>query len=74
MYATTQKNLTTMFKTVIGQYSPTDILIALDAAIKHRPEYIHVANGICDTLISLDSPKAQQWRDRIILRDSDATF
>lgn len=59
-----------MFRTVIGEYSPTDILIALDAAVKNRPEYTHLANGICDTLINLDSPKAQRWRDRIILRDN----
>ena len=70
MSITTQKNLTTIFKTVIGEYSPTDILIALDAAVKNRPEYIHVANGICDTLVNLDSPKAQKWRDRILLPDN----
>ncbi|MEM9487163.1 MAG: hypothetical protein AAGA83_26120 [Cyanobacteria bacterium P01_F01_bin.116] len=69
MYATTQKNLTKMFKAVIGEYSPTDILIALDAAVKNRPEYRHLANSICDTLVTLDSPKAQKWRDRILLRD-----
>lgn len=70
MSITTQKNLTMIFKTVIGEHSPTDILIAFDAAIKNRPEYVHVANGICDTLVNLDSPKAQKWRDRILLRDS----
>ncbi|MEM9808262.1 MAG: hypothetical protein AAF959_23605 [Cyanobacteria bacterium P01_D01_bin.56] len=70
MSVTTQKNLTTIFKAVIGEYSPTDILIALDSVLENRPEYIHLANGICDTLFNLDSPKAQKWRDRILLRDN----
>ncbi|MBT9314151.1 hypothetical protein [Leptothoe spongobia] len=70
MSITTQQSLTTMFKTVIKEYSPTDILIALDAAVKNRSEYTKVANSICDVLMDLDSPKAQKWRDRILLRDN----
>ena len=66
----TQQSLTTLFKTAVREYSPTDVLIALDAAIKNRPEYAQLANGLCDTLMSLDSPKAQKWRDRILLRDN----
>lgn len=70
MSITTQQSLTTIFKTVIREYSPTDILIALDTAVKNRPEYSKVANSICDILMDLDSPKAQKWRDRILLRDT----
>ncbi|MEA5464550.1 hypothetical protein [Leptothoe sp. PORK10 BA2] len=70
MSITTQQSLTTQFKTVIRDYSPTDILIALDAAIKGRSEYSKVANSICDILMDLESPKAQKWRDRILLRDT----
>ena len=66
----TQQSLKTLFKTAVREYSPTDILIALDSAIKNRPEYSQIANGICDTLMHLDSPKAQKWRDRILLRDN----
>ncbi|MBX2862334.1 MAG: hypothetical protein KTR27_02165 [Leptolyngbyaceae cyanobacterium MAG.088] len=70
MNITIQQSLTTMFKAAIREYSPTDIMIALDAAVKNRSEYSKVADGICDTLMDLDSPKAQKWRDRILLRDN----